>query len=85
MQITNIQVKKNDRSFPNKVKGYATVTFDDCFVIKNIKIIKSPKTDKLIVAMPSRRLKNGGFKDVCHPITTELREEITKAIVEKLQ
>lgn len=85
MQITNVQIKKINKSFSDKIKGYATITFEDCFVIKNIKIIRSPKTDKLIVAMPSRRLKNGEFKDVCHPITTELREEITKAIVEKMQ
>lgn len=57
-----------------KLKAVATITIDDCFAIHDIKIIEGEKG--LFIAMPSRKLPNGSFKDVAHPLNTETREEI---------
>jgi len=78
MQITDIRVRivKNDE----KLKGVASITIDDCFVVHDLKVISS--NNQLFVAMPSRKTKDGEFKDVAHPIKTELREQLNKIILE---
>lgn len=78
MQITDIRVRivKNDE----KLKGVASITIDDCFVIHDLKVIAG--TDQLFIAMPSRRTKDGEFKDVAHPIKSETRDEISKLVLE---
>jgi stage V sporulation protein G len=78
MQITDIRVRivKNDE----KLKGVASITIDDCFVVHDLKVISS--NNQLFVAMPSRKTKDGEFKDVAHPIKTELREELNRTILE---
>lgn len=64
----------------DKLKAYASVCFDDAFLIKGIRIIDG--ANGRFVAMPSRRTKRGEFVDVCFPITKELREEINDAALE---
>ena len=54
MEVTEVRVSVRD-SGSKKLKAYATVTFDDCFVVRNIKIIEG--TSGLFVAMPARRMK----------------------------
>ncbi|MBQ9710208.1 MAG: septation regulator SpoVG [Clostridia bacterium] len=78
MQITDIRVRivKSDE----KLKGVASITIDDCFVIHDLKVIAG--TDQLFIAMPSRRTKDGEFKDVAHPIKSETRDEISKLVLE---
>ena len=78
MQITDIRVRivKNDE----KLKGVASITIDDCFVVHDLKVISS--NNQLFVAMPSRKTIDGEFKDVAHPIKTELREQLNKIILE---
>ncbi len=68
MEITEIRVhlRKED-----KLKAFATVTFDHVFVVRNMKVIASDKG--LILCMPSRKMPDGSFKDVAHPITVEFR------------
>ena len=68
MEITEIRVhlRKED-----KLKAFATVTFDHCFVVRNLKVIANEKG--LILCMPSRKMPDGTFKDVAHPITVEFR------------
>ncbi len=78
MQITDVRVrivKKDD----SKLKAVASVTFDDCFVIHDIKVIEG-STDYFI-AMPSRKTSEGDYKDVAHPIKTEMREQLLKVII----
>lgn len=82
MKITNVKIKKVDSSVVS-LKAICSVTFDDVFVIHDIKVVKSYKTGKLFIAMPSKKVSNGEFRDVCHPINNELREEITEVILEK--
>jgi stage V sporulation protein G len=69
MQITDIRIRKVTSE--GKLKAYVTVTFDDCFVVHNVKIIEG-KTG-VFIAMPSRKTRTGEYKDVAHPITPDFR------------
>ena len=79
MKATDIRVRKIDSA--GKLKAYVTVTFDDVFVVHNIKVIEG--NNGLFIAMPSRVTNNGEHKDVAHPLNTdfrmELQEEVLKA------
>ena len=77
MDITDIRIRKVTDE--DKLKAYVTVTFDDCFVVHNIKIING--RDGFFVAMPSRKTAAGEYKDVAHPITPQFRAEIQKKIL----
>jgi stage V sporulation protein G len=79
MQITDIRVRK--LTGEGKLKAYVTVTFDDCFVVHNVKIIEG-KTG-VFIAMPSRKTRAGEYKDVAHPIHPEFRAELQQKILEK--
>lgn len=77
MEITNVNVHKVAKD-GTKLRGYATVTIDDCFVINNIRIIEND--DRLFCAMPSR--KNGEkFEDIVHPTNKETREMFEEKIL----
>ena len=79
MQITDVRLRKVNSE--NRMKAVATVTFDNEFVIHDIKVIESQ--NGLFIAMPSRKTPNGEFKDIAHPINAETREKIQSAIIEK--
>ena len=79
MQITDIRVKKV--ASEGKMKAVASVTFDNAFVVHDIKVIEG--VDKLFTAMPSRRTPENEFKDIAHPINSEMREMLEKAIIER--
>ncbi len=79
MQITDVRVKKINSQ--NRMKAIASITIDDVFVIHDIKVIESDKG--LFIAMPSKKVQNGEFKDIAHPINTETRDMIQKMIIEK--
>lgn len=78
MEITGIKIKKI--ATDNKMKAIASITIDDCFAIHDIKVIENE--DKVFVAMPNKRLKDGTFKDVAHPINFETRSMIEQAVIE---
>jgi stage V sporulation protein G len=80
MEITDIRVRKV--AGEGKLKAYVTVTFDDCFVVHNVKIIEGNKSG-VFIAMPSRKTRAGEYKDVAHPIHPEFRAELQKKILEK--
>jgi stage V sporulation protein G len=79
MEITDIRVRKVTGE--GKLKAYVTVTFDECFVVHNVKIIEG-KTG-VFIAMPSRKTRAGDYKDVAHPIHPEFRAEMQKKILDK--
>ncbi len=79
MKITDIRVRKINTE--GRMKAVVSVTFDDAFVVHDIKVIEGQ--DKLFVAMPSRKTPDGEFKDIAHPINAETREIIQKAVIEK--
>ena len=79
MQITDIRLRKVNTE--NRMKAVASVTFDNEFVIHDIKVIESQ--NGLFIAMPSRKTATGEYKDVCHPINPDVRSEFTDAILEE--
>ena len=79
MVITDIRVRKV--AGEGKLKAYVTVTFDDCFVVHNVKIIDGKSG--VFIAMPSRKTRTGEYKDVAHPIHPEFRTEMQKQILDK--
>ena len=79
MQITDVRLRKVNSE--NRMKAVASVTFDNEFVVHDIKVIESQ--NGLFIAMPSRKIPNGDFKDIAHPINPETREKILNAILEK--
>lgn len=62
----------------DRLKAYVSITIDDCFVIRDLKIIEG--TGGLFVAMPSKKRKDGQFKDIAHPLNQETRDLIEKAV-----
>ena len=77
MQITNVFIRKVNSE--GRMRAVANVTFDDAFVVKDIKLIEGP--DGLFIAMPSRKTPNGEYKDIAHPINPETRKKIQSAII----
>lgn len=80
MEITEVKV------FPAKetgsrLKAYATLVFDACFIIRDLKIIEGDKG--LFVSMPSRRRKDGTFRDIVHPLNAETRKRIEDRVVQE--
>ena len=78
MQITDVRLRKVNSE--NRMKAVASVTFDNEFVIHDIKVIESQ--NGLFIAMPSRKTPNGEFKDIAHTINAETREIVQKSILE---
>lgn len=81
INITDVKIIKTEGNF--RVKGIASITIDDSFVVHDIKIIETQ--EELFVAMPSRRTPTGEFKDIAHPINAEAREIIQKAVLNEYQ
>ncbi len=79
MQITDVRIRKvND---DGKMRAVVSVTFDEEFVVHDIKIIEGQ--NGLFIAMPSRKMGEGDFRDIAHPLTSETRNKIKDAIFEE--
>ena len=81
MDITDIRIRKVNAD--GKLKAYVTVTFDDSFVVHNVKIIEGE--NGVFIAMPSRKTKSGEYKDVAHPINTSFRTQLQDRILEEYE
>jgi len=81
MEITDIRIRRINNG--NKLKAYVAITFDNCFVVHNMKIIEGK--NGVFIAMPSRRTKNGEFKDVTHPINSDFRNSLQDKVVAKYE
>ena len=80
MNITEITVHPIEE---DKLKAFVTIVIDGCFVIRDIKIIDG--INGLFVAMPSKRRKDGQFKDIVHPVNKEARSFIEKLIFDEYE
>lgn len=79
MDITDVRVRKiNDEG---KMKAVVSITFDDEFVVHDIKIIDGQ--NGLFIAMPSRKMGEGDFRDIAHPLVSETRNKIKQAIFDE--
>ena len=79
MKITDIRIRRSSKE--GKMKAVVSITFDDEFVVHDIKIIEGEKG--LFIDMPSRKTTDGEYRDIAHPINSETREVIQKLILDK--
>ena len=79
INITDVKIRKT--SDDGKMKAVVSITFDNMFVVHDIKVIEAK--EKLFVAMPSRKTPEGEFKDIAHPINAEMRDVIHKIMLDK--
>lgn len=77
MEINNVQIKKVEKD-GSRMKGIASIMIDDCFIIRNIRIIEGDSG--LFLAMPSRKNAEGEYHDIAHPINAETRKMFEDAI-----
>ena len=80
MEITEVRV------FPvneEKLKAYVTITLDNCFVVRDLKVIHG--NSGLFIAMPAKRRKDGTFKDIAHPLNSDTRDRMEKVILAEYQ
>lgn len=78
MEITSVSVRKITKE-NSRLRGIASVLIDNSFAIHDIRIIEGD--NGLFIAMPSRKTSTGEYKDVCHPINQEVRNEFAEAIL----
>ena len=79
MRITEVKVYPAKDS--GRLKAYATIVFDNDFIVRDLKVIEGDKG--LFVSMPSRRRKDGSFRDIVHPLNADMRKTIEEAIIEE--
>lgn len=78
MNITDVKVFLRES---NQLKAFVNIVIDNAFIVRNIKVIEGE--NGLFVAMPSRRVSSGEYRDIAHPINTETRTLLEKIIIEK--
>jgi len=78
MEITEVRVSLRDEE---KLKAYASIVFDNCFIVKDLRVIDG--NDRLWVAMPNKKRRDGTRRDVCHPLNAETRTLIEEAVLSK--
>ena len=76
MEITDVRVFPVDEE---KLKAFVSIIIDDCFVVSDIKIISG--ASGLFISMPSKKRKNGTFRDIAHPLNSETRKKIEDRIL----
>ncbi|NIS60612.1 MAG: septation regulator SpoVG [Proteobacteria bacterium] len=76
MEVTEVRVFPVDEE---KLRAYVTITIDNCFVVRDLKVIKG--NNGLFVAMPSKKRKDGTFRDTAHPLNNETREMIESRVL----
>ena len=81
MQITDIKIRKINTE--RRMKAIVSITFDDAFAVHDIKVVEGDKG--LFVAMPSKRMPDGEYKDIAHPISSEVREVIQTAVLKEYE
>jgi stage V sporulation protein G len=81
MNISEVRINVNKGG---KVKAFAQVVIDGSFLVGDIRVLEG-KEGTVYVAMPSRRLRNGSFRDIAHPLNTETRRHLDEAILAEYQ
>ncbi len=80
MKITEVKVFAVNE---DRLKAYVSITIDDCFVVRDLKVIQG--TNGLFVAMPSKKRKDGQFRDIAHPLNQETRAMIEDAVFDAFE
>ena len=80
MDITDVKIFPVDEE---KLKAYVTITLDACFVVRDLKVIQG--SAGLFVAMPAKKRKDGTYKDIAHPLNTDMRARMERAILDQYE
>lgn len=80
MNITDVKVFLVDE---DKLRAYVTITLDQCFVVRDLKVIQG--TVGLFVAMPAKKRKDGTYKDIAHPLNAEMRERLERTVLSEYE
>ena len=78
MVVTDINIYRVEGE---RLKAYVSIIFNDCFIIRNLKIISGKRG--LFLAMPNKKVKDGTYRDIAHPLNKEMRESLERAVIEK--
>jgi stage V sporulation protein G len=76
MKVTEVRIRPANEDF---VKAYASICFDDCFLVHDIRIIKGPTG--LFISFPNRTKSEGGQRDIAFPVDAETRDMIEQAVL----
>ncbi|MCK4739696.1 MAG: septation regulator SpoVG [Deltaproteobacteria bacterium] len=79
MRITEVKILKVDGD--EKLKAYVTIKFDDCFVVRDVKVING--NSGVFVAMPAKRMKDGTYRDLIHPIDKTTRTMLEDTVLDE--
>jgi stage V sporulation protein G len=80
VEITEVRITLRNEE---KLKAFASITFDDCFVVRGLKVING--SQGYFVSMPSRKRKDGSYQDVAHPINNEMRKKIEDKVLDAFE
>jgi stage V sporulation protein G len=80
MDITDVKIFPVDEE---KLKAYVTITLDGCFVVRDLKVIQG--SAGLFVAMPAKKRKDGTYKDIAHPLNTDMRARMERVILDRYE
>jgi len=80
MEITEVRINLKDE---NKLKAFVSITFDDCFVVRGLKVING--SQGYFVSMPSKKRADGVFHDIAHPINNEFRSHIESKVLDAFE
>ena len=80
MEITDVKVFPVDE---DKLRAYVTITLDACFVVRDLKVIHG--NTGLFVAMPAKKRKDGTYKDIAHPLNSEMRDKMEKIVLKEYE
>ena len=83
MEVTDVRIRRlgTESCGGSKMRAIVSVSFDNQFVIHDVKLIQG--NEKLFIAMPSRKMEDGSFQDIVHPINSEFRDKLQFAILER--
>ena len=79
MEITEVKVFPVEEG--GRLKAYATLVFDDSFIVRDLKVIQGDQS--LFVSMPSRKKKDGSFRDIVHPLNADMRSRVEERVLEE--
>ena len=80
VEITEVRITLRNEE---KLKAFASITFDDCFVVRGLKVISG--SQGYFVSMPSRKRKDGSYQDIAHPINNEMRKKIEDKVLDAFE
>ena len=81
MNVTEVRISP---AKGGKVRAFASVVFDDCFIVNDLRVIEG-REGQVFVTMPARKTRNGQMRDIAHPLNSETREQIEKRVLEEYQ